>query len=60
MWALTRVADLVAGSGRDPGEWVILAAEFTTGPLMLGIVLVLIAAVFQYGRRLQNDTEGLV
>jgi hypothetical protein len=59
-WALTRIADLVAGSGRSPGESVILEAEFTTGPLMLGIVLVLVAAVFQYGRRLQKDTEGLV
>ncbi|TSE15036.1 hypothetical protein B1A87_003000 [Arthrobacter sp. KBS0703] len=59
-WALTRVADMVARSGRSPGESVILEAEFTTGPLMLGIVLVLVAAVFQYGRRLQKDTEGLV
>lgn len=59
-WALTRVADLVAGSGRDAGESVILEAEFATGPLMLGIVLVLVAAVFQYGSRLQKDTEGLV
>ena len=59
-WALTRVADMVAGSGRNPEESVILEAEFTTGPLMLGIVMVLVAAVFQYGRRLQKDTEGLV
>lgn len=59
-WALTRLADMVAGSGRTPEESVILEAEFTTGPLMLGIVLVLVAAVFQYGRRLQKDTEGLV
>ncbi|WP_251024413.1 hypothetical protein [Arthrobacter sp. ISL-65] len=59
-WGLTRVADMVAGTGRNPGESVILEAEFTTGPLMLGIVLVLVAAVFQYGRRLQKDTEGLV
>ncbi|KRE44556.1 hypothetical protein ASG92_12880 [Arthrobacter sp. Soil736] len=59
-WALTRVADMVAGSGRNPGESVILEAEFNAAPLMLGIVLVLVAAVFQYGRRLQRDTEGLV
>lgn len=59
-WALTRVADMVAGSGRTSGETAILEAEFTTGPLMLGIILVLVAAVFQYGRRLQKDTEGLV
>lgn len=39
---------------------MILEAEFATGPLMLGIVLVLVAAVFQYGSRLQKDTEGLV
>lgn len=39
---------------------MILEAEFTTGPLMLGIVLVLVAAVFQYGRRLRKDTGGLV
>jgi len=59
-WALTRVADMVAGSGSSPGKSMILEAKFTTAPLMLGIVLVLVAAVFQYGRRLQKDTEGLV
>jgi hypothetical protein len=27
---------------------------------MLGIALLLVAGVFQFGRRLQTDTEGLV
>jgi hypothetical protein len=27
---------------------------------MLGMVLLLVAGVFEYGRRLQKDTEGLV
>ena len=59
-WARARVAELIAASGRTPGETHILSAEFSFGPLILGFVLVLVAGVFQYGRRLQKDTEGLV
>jgi hypothetical protein len=39
---------------------VVFSANFNVGPLMAGIVLVLVAAVFQFGGRLQKDTEGLV
>ena len=35
-------------------------AEFNIAPLAIGLVLLLVAGVFQYGRRLQKDTEGLV
>lgn len=59
-WALARVADMIAAGGRTPETIHILSAEFNLGPLMLGLVLLLVAGVFQYGRRLQTDTEGLV
>ncbi|WP_426990342.1 hypothetical protein [Pseudarthrobacter sp. Y6] len=52
------VARLIAANGQTDG--VILAADFNFAPLLAGIVLVLIAGVFQFGRRLQKDTEGLV
>jgi hypothetical protein len=33
---------------------------FNLGPLVAGIMLIMVAAVFQFGGRLQKDTEGLV
>ncbi|RAX45616.1 hypothetical protein DQ354_09035 [Arthrobacter sp. AQ5-06] len=56
--ASAAVARLIAANGQTDG--VILAADFNFAPLLAGIVLVLIAGVFQFGRRLQKDTEGLV
>ena len=38
-------------------------ASITTivpGPAVVGIALLLIAGIFEYGRRLEKDTEGLV
>ena len=54
--ARTRVARLIAANGQSDG----FAAGFNFTPLVAGVVLVLIAGVFQFGRRLQKDTEGLV
>jgi hypothetical protein len=34
--------------------------DFNVGPLVLGIALLLVAGVFEFGRGLQKDTEGLV
>jgi len=58
--ARNRIAEMIGANGRTPGESYIFSADFNVGPVMLGIVLVLVAGVFQYGRRLQKDTEGLV
>lgn len=54
--ARTRVARLIAANGQTDG----FAADFNFAPMLSGIVLVLVAGVFQFGRRLQRDTEGLV
>ncbi len=59
-WALSRIAEMIAANGRTAGVSSVFAAEINLGPLMIGLVLVLVAGVFEYGRRLQQDTEGLV
>jgi len=57
----SRLAEIIGAHARVPGESQIFSADFNIGPLMLGgIVLLLVAGVFEYGRRLQKDTEGLV
>lgn len=58
--ARSRLADLIGVNGHVPGESYIFSLDFNAGPLVLGIALVLVAGVFQFGRRLQKDTEGLV
>ncbi len=58
--ARSRLAELVGAKSRTPGEAYSFSADFNLAPLMLGCVLVLVAGVFQFGRRLQQDTEGLV
>lgn len=58
--ARSRLADLIGANGRVPGESYLFSLDFNVGPLVLGIALVLVAGVFQFGRRLQKDTEGLV
>jgi hypothetical protein len=58
--ARSRLAEMIGANQPTPGETYIFSADFNVGPLMAGIVLVLVAAVFQFGRRLQKDTEGLV
>ncbi|QHK19734.1 hypothetical protein GU243_08330 [Pseudarthrobacter psychrotolerans] len=58
--ARSRLAEMIGANARVPEESQIFSANFNLGPLMLGIVLLLVAGVFEYGRRLQKDTEGLV
>ena len=58
--ARSRLADLIGANGRVPGESYLFSLDFNAGPLVLGIALLLVAGVFQFGRRLQKDTEGLV
>jgi hypothetical protein len=55
-----RVAQAIGANDGGTGESIIFSAHFNVGPLMAGIVLILVAAVFQFGGRLQKDTEGLV
>ena len=58
--ARSRLADLIGANGHVPGESYLFSLDFNAAPLVLGIALLLVAAVFQFGRRLQKDTEGLV
>jgi len=56
----SRLAEMIGANPRIRGESQIFSAEFNLAPFMLGIALLLVAGVFEYGRRLQKDTEGLV
>ncbi|WP_395401603.1 hypothetical protein ACHMXB_21015 [Arthrobacter sp. UC242_113] len=58
--ARSRLADLVGANGHEPGEDYFFSLDFNVGPLVLGTALLLVAGVFEFGRRLQKDTEGLV
>ncbi|WP_258006545.1 hypothetical protein [Arthrobacter sp. AFG20] len=58
--ARSRLADLIGVNGRPPGEYYLFSFDFNVGPLVLGIALLLVAGVFEFGRKLQKDTEGLV
>ncbi|MCU1434992.1 MAG: hypothetical protein JWR71_1717 [Pseudarthrobacter sp.] len=58
--ARNRLAEMIAANGRTPGESFAFSAEFDLWPLAVGLVLVLVSGVFQYGRRIQKDTDGLV
>lgn len=55
-----RVAQAIGANQGSAAEGIVFSANFNVGPLMAGIVLILVAAVFQFGGRLQKDTEGLV
>lgn len=55
-----RLAELIGANQRSVDEGIIFIGQFNLAPLMAGLVLVLVAGVFEYGRRLQKDTEGLV
>jgi hypothetical protein len=54
------LAEMIGANARAPGESPAFSAQFNITPLMLGTVLLLVAGIFEYGRRLQKDTEGLV
>jgi uncharacterized membrane protein len=58
--ARSRLAEMIGANDRTPGQSQVFSAEFNLAPFMLGVALLLIAGVFEYGRRLQKDTEGLV
>ncbi len=58
--ARSRLAELIGANARTEGEAYSFSAHFNLAPLVLGLVLVLVAGVFQFGRRLQQDTEGLI
>jgi len=55
-----RVAQAIGANQGGAGESIIFSANFNVGPILAGTVLILVAAVFQFGGRLQKDTEGLV
>jgi hypothetical protein len=58
--ARTRLADALGlNADRTPGS-VIFEGNISLLPVVAGIALILIAGVFQFGGRLQKDTEGLV
>jgi hypothetical protein len=57
--ARNRIAELIGANPQTP-DGVIFAFGFNFVPLVSGVVLVLVAAVFQFGRHLQRDIEGLV
>lgn len=58
--ARTSLAEMIGANGREPGAVYLISTEFDLWPLMVGLILVLVAGVFQYGRRIQKDAEGLV
>lgn len=58
--ARSRIAELISASQVASGETLVYVSNFNLAPLLAGIALTLIAGVFQSGRRLQKDTEGLV
>lgn len=58
--ARNRIAELIGANQKTPGETLVFVSGFSIAPLLAGIVLVLVAGVFQFGRRLQRDTEGLI
>jgi hypothetical protein len=58
--ARSRLADALGLIAvRGPGS-VIFEGNISLLPVVAGIALILIAGVFQFGGRLQKDTEGLV
>lgn len=58
--ARSRLAEAIGANQRIPGEAIIFRGDLPLGPAVAGIVLILVAGVFQFGGRLQKDTEGLI
>lgn len=56
----SQLAEMIGAKAWAAGEAGIFSADINLTPIIVGIALVLIAGVFEYGRRLQKDTEGLV
>lgn len=53
-----RLAESLAGIAKS-GE-AVYVTDFNFGTLIAGLVMMLFAGVFQFGQRLQKDTDGLV
>ena len=58
--ARTRLADAIGLNADSAPGSVIFEGNISLLPVVAGIALILIAGVFQFGGRLQRDTEGLV
>lgn len=59
--ARTRLADSIGLDQGAGNEYVLFVGTFSfVAPAVAGLFLILVAGAFQYGRRLQKDTEGLV
>lgn len=58
--ARNRLAEQLGALPRTPGDTIVYLVDFSFVPLAAGVVLVLLAGVFQFGRRLQRDTDGLI
>ncbi|BCW34307.1 hypothetical protein StoSoilA2_03630 [Arthrobacter sp. StoSoilA2] len=58
--AKSRLAEQLGAMPARVGETLVYISGFDPAPLVAGGVLVLLGGVFQFGRRLQGDTEGLV
>lgn len=56
----TRLAALIEPEQEAGSAYVLFVGTFGFAPLVAGTVLLLVAAAFQFGGRLQKDTEGLV
>ena len=56
----TRLADAIGLDQGTGSGYTIFVGTFSFAPAVAGLLLILVAAAFQYGRRLQKDTEGLV
>jgi hypothetical protein len=55
-----RLAEQLGAMPGSADETLVYIAEFNPTSLVAGAALVLLAGVFQFGRSLQRDTEGLV
>lgn len=58
--ARSRLAEAIGVNARSAAEAFSFTAHFNFAPVTAGLILVLVAGVFQFGGRLQKDTEGLV
>lgn len=58
--ARSRLAEVIGANKRIVGETIIFQGDLPLGPAVTGIALILVAGIFQFGNRLQKDTEGLI
>lgn len=58
--ARNRLAEAIGVNAPTAEEGIGFVGQFNFAPVVAGLVLILVAGVFQFGGRLQKDTEGLV